>query len=252
MVVSDDGYLVARRQRTQLADDREILTFRRGAGRQILAAPEAIATRWRIDCIWHSMRENRFEAITRTDQRTNALEAFPRAARRRETSARDSGAYVPGEFATVLDRSGLHAGLGYLNGRVRFRFTGVYRFEPSALVNACLYDRENPWLDQCGTVLRLPDTYCVIARALGDVFATENAPEDPRLEGHSARNTVISYTGIPIRLPSGRVAGVLCHYDLRPRLLPKPELGILRSAADYLARWLDPSLAVAARPRQSR
>lgn len=216
-----------------------------------MAAPAAIATRWRIDCIWHSMGENTFEAMSRNDQQANALEAFPRVARRRETSARDSGAHVPAEFATVLDRSGLHAGLGYLNGRVRFRFTGVYRFEPSVLVNACLYDRENPLLDQCGTVLRLPDTYCVIARALGDVFATQNAPEDPRLEGHSARHTVISYTGIPVRLPTGRVAGVLCHYDLRPRLLPPEELGVLRSAADYLARWLGPSLSVAARPSRT-
>ncbi len=191
--------------------------------------------------------KNRLDSMIPDDQPTNSPEAFPRAGGRRDITARASGANVVAELGAVLDGSGLHAGLGYLNGRARFRFTGVYRFEPTVLVNECLYDRENPLLDQSGTILQLPDTYCEIARAIGDVFATENAPVDPRLEGHSARHTVISYTGMPIRLPSGLIAGVLCHYDLRPRLLPPQELGILRSAADYLARWLGPSLCAARR-----
>ncbi len=190
--------------------------------------------------------------MTRSHQRTDDPHTLAETTGRRGMTSRAPRGEAPQEFVAALNRSGLHDALGYLNARVRFRFTGVYRFEPLVLVNECLYDRENPALDQSGAILQLPDTYCAIARVIGDVFATENAPADPRLEGHSARHTVISYTGIPIRVQSGRIAGMLCHYDLRPRLLPREELGILQCAALYLAFWLGPSLSVARRAKKIR
>ena len=183
-------------------------------------------------------RANRLQTASQENHRTES---------RRDSAARAPVAKVLAEFGSVLECSGLHKALGYLNARVRFRFTGVYRFEPTTLVNECLWDRENPSLDQCGTVLPLPDTYCVIARTLGKAFQTENAPEDPRLEGHSARHTVISYNGMPIRMLDGLIAGVLCHYDLRPRILPEDELQVLECAAARIAVWSGPSLSAAAR-----
>ncbi|MEP6905988.1 MAG: GAF domain-containing protein [Gemmatimonadales bacterium] len=186
--------------------------------------------------------------------RTNRLKAQPqqflRAEPRRDSTAAPS-ASVLGEFAAMLECSGLHKALGYLNGRIRFRFTGVYRFEATTLVNECLYDRENPSLDQSGTVLQLPDTYCAIARVTGRVFRTEDSTADPRLEGHSARHTVISYNGMPIRMEDGLIAGVLCHYDLRPRILPDEELEILEGAAARIALWSGPALSVAVKQERS-
>jgi len=188
----------------------------------------------------------RYEVMTRTNQRNAAPQRFLRNENRRDSTAA-APENVLAEFVAVLESRGLHKALGYLNGRVRFRFTGVYRFETTTLVNECLYDRENPSLDQCGTVLQLPDTYCAIARATGRVFRTEDATEDPRLEGHSARHTVISYNGMPIRMPDGLIAGVLCHYDLRPRILSDEELEILEGAAARIAFWSGPSLYAAVR-----
>lgn len=159
---------------------------------------------------------------------------FPSASTNSSISARS-------EFVAVLERSGLHDALGYLNGRARFRFTGLYRSEASVLVNESLYDRENPSLIQGGEIHQLRDTYCSIVLATRDVFVTDDSLVDPRLEQSQVRRTVISYCGVPIRTPNGRVAGVLCHYDLRPRLLPAGELVILTSVTPYLASRLQTS-----------
>ena len=170
---------------------------------------------------------------TTTPQRPTTQEGRP------DLTSNASGANPTSEFFSLLARSGLHDALGYLNGRTRFRFTGVYRCEPPVLVIESLYDRENPSLEQCGGVRQLDGTFCSIVLATGEVFATGNAPADPRLEGYSARREIISYSGAPIRMPSGRIAGVLCHYDLRLRLLPQGELEVLESVTPYLAHYLE-------------
>ncbi len=172
-------------------------------------------------------------------ERTTTSQRTPKEGGRPDPTSSSSGANPTSEFAATLDRSGLHAALGYLNRRTRFRFTGVYRCEPPVLIIESLYDRENPSLEQCGGVRQLEGTFCSIVFATGDVFATGNAPLDPRLEGFSARREIISYSGAPIRMQSGRIAGVLCHYDLRLRLLWEGELRILESVTPYLARYLE-------------
>ncbi|HUQ20922.1 MAG TPA: GAF domain-containing protein [Gemmatimonadaceae bacterium] len=144
-------------------------------------------------------------------------------------------------FCELLDQSGLHAALAYLNARTRFRFTGVYRCDPPILVNQCLYDRENPSLLECGAIKPLAGTFCSIVIDTRMPFVTENSEADPRLEKYPVRHTVLSYSGVPIRSRGGQVVGVLCHYDLRPRLLSPEELENLESAAPLLLDHLHTS-----------
>lgn len=144
-----------------------------------------------------------------------------------ETSATETAR----SCADVLVSAGPIAALRFLNARTRFRFTGVYRVEPPLLRNVYLYDRENPTLNVSGDVSRLDDTFCALVWREDRPFATPDAPEDERLVSHSARERVQSYCGVPIRLASGCVSGTLCHFDVRPRLLPPSELEVLQLVA---------------------
>ena len=137
-----------------------------------------------------------------------------------------------------LRRGGPVAALRYLNGRTRFRYTGVYRVDPPVLRNMRLFDRENPDLNVSGAVAPLEETFCSIVCATNGSFATPNALHDARLRTHAARESVLSYDGVPIRMPNGRVWGSLCHHDIRPRLLASAEQHILEAAAPLFARWL--------------
>jgi GAF domain-containing protein len=139
--------------------------------------------------------------------------------------------------ARALDEDDLCGALGILNARTRFRYTGLYRAEPPLLRNVQLFDRENPALRQVDELRRIDETYCSIVCATELPFNTANAPLDERLGTHPARDTVISYAGVPLRLPSGRPWGVLCHYDSRPRLLPPAELAALAAVSPVLLQW---------------
>jgi GAF domain-containing protein len=142
------------------------------------------------------------------------------------------------EFERVLTLSGIHGALRFLNARTRFRFTGVYRADPPLLRNLHLFDRENPTLNVSGNVSPLADTYCAITCATDWPFSTPDAPRDARLTGHAALNSVLCYAGVPIRLDGGCVFGTLCHFDVRPRLIPPGELTVLERVAPLVARWL--------------
>ena len=141
-------------------------------------------------------------------------------------------------IAALLHHAGLHAALGALNERTRYRFTGLYRAEPPLLLNVALFDRENPSVAASGAVARLEETYCSITRRTAAPFSTDDARRDPRLGAHAARDSVLCYSGVPIRLDNGVPWGTLCHFDLRPRLLPPDELAVLASVAPVVADWL--------------
>ena len=141
-------------------------------------------------------------------------------------------------FARLLHGRGILAALGYLNERTRYRFTGLYHAEPPLLHNVALFDRENPDLDGSGAVAKLDETYCSITCRTASPFSTDDARRDARLTAHAARDSVLCYSGVPIRLGNGLPWGTLCHFDLRPRLLPPNELAVLTSVAPLVAEWL--------------
>ena len=141
------------------------------------------------------------------------------------------------EVRARLSGDGVLAALAWLNARTRFRFTGLYRAEPPLLRNLYLVDRENPALNVSGEICPLDETYCAITCASDAEFTTSDARRDGRLVEHPARRSVISYAGVPVRLGAG-AQGTLCHYDLRPRLLPPTELVHLDAVASVFGDWL--------------
>lgn len=157
--------------------------------------------------------------------------------------APSSVARISAEIGQMLSSAKVVPALAYLNARTRFRFTGIYRVEPPFLRNLHLFDRENPTLNVSGNVCALEDTYCSITASGGRGFATPDAPADRRLNEHAARHSVISYCGIPIRLEDGRVWGTLCHFDVRPRLIPRAEVPVLESVVTLFAEWIQRSTA---------
>ena len=141
-------------------------------------------------------------------------------------------------FCAVLASAGMRQALGVINARTRYRFTGLYRVEPPALRNEYLFDRENPTLSLGGDVTPLSDTYCGVVAEAREPFVTVDATADPRLIAHPARQSVISYVGVPIRGSDGRIFGTLCHFDFRPRILPADEVVVLESISKCVSRWL--------------
>lgn len=139
-------------------------------------------------------------------------------------------------FEEHLSHSLLEA-LEYLNLRTRYRYTGVYRFDPPMLRNVVLFDRENPSLSS-GCDVRMDETYCSIVGARSAPYAIEDATLEDELVMHPARLSVVSYCGVPLRSPDGSCVGTLCHFDDRPRLLPCGELSLLEQAACTVAQHL--------------
>ncbi len=152
-------------------------------------------------------------------------------------------ARISAELRTMLRTSEVIAALAYLNARTRFRFTGIYRVEPPLLRNLHLFDRENPALNVSGNSSPLEDTYCSITARSERGFATPDASADRRLKTHAARDSVISYCGVPILMEDGRVWGTLCHFDVRPRLIPPAEVPVLESVVTLFAKWIQRSTA---------
>lgn len=149
---------------------------------------------------------------------------------------------APGGIESVVTglmrEGGVRRVLGYLNTRTRYRFTGVYHVDPPLLRNMHLFDRENPALECSGAVSRLDETYCSITANGSAPFTTADSTRDPRLTEHAAREAVLCYVGVPIRLASGATWGTLCHFDLRPRLTPDGEIAVLEVAAPLIGQWI--------------
>lgn len=160
----------------------------------------------------------------------------PGTTTRRAARDRTTLAGIVNEVEQLLATSSELTALRFLNERTRFRFTGVYRAEPPMLRNVWLFDRENPRVNVSGAVARLDETYCAITCGTGVPFATRDASNDDRLRAHAARESVLSYGGVPIRAEGGQPWGTLCHFDVRPRLLPATELALLEAVAPLFAR----------------
>ncbi|GAC1647027.1 MAG: hypothetical protein NVS4B3_00430 [Gemmatimonadaceae bacterium] len=141
-------------------------------------------------------------------------------------------AALSAELNTLLRKIGIHAALGFLNARTRFRFTGISERNPSQLQNVRHYDRENPTLNMSGG-LRPTDG------AFEQVTCGSDTPGGPsrRLRLRYAGEGMLSCVAVPIRLPNGRTWGTLCHCDLRPRLIMPEELAVLDAIMPIFAAW---------------
>ena len=138
------------------------------------------------------------------------------------------------QISQMLRQHGMYAALEVLNLRTRYRYTGVYQVAPPLLRNVCLFDRENPRVRTMDDLV-LHDSYCGIVARSGESFAVKNSQTDARLTSHPARATMIAYHGFPLRDTTDRCFGSLCHWDVRPRLLPKGEAQLLHDVAPMIA-----------------
>ncbi|MDB5868107.1 MAG: guanylate cyclase [Polaromonas sp.] len=141
------------------------------------------------------------------------------------------------EFNVAFDQGGLYGALHYLNERISYRYTAIYRLDGNMMRNIFLYDRkgENPT-----TMAPMPlgNTLCQFALA-DNGFNTSNSVEDERLAGHPARGIINSYFGLPLFIEPGRVYGTLCHFDFDPKVIPDSEVPLLKAVSGVLIDFLE-------------
>ena len=90
-------------------------------------------------------------------------------------SPTDAIAAIVAGCENCLREAGIIGALRFLNGRTRYRYTGLYRAEPPLLRNVQLFDRENPTLNVSGEVKPLQQTYCGIVQETNDTVRIANA-----------------------------------------------------------------------------
>lgn len=144
------------------------------------------------------------------------------------------------KFEEELTEGGIHRALAFLNHRMTHRFTSVSRFDPPVLRGLFAYDRQRADILVGGRAQVLDESYAALVQRRKKPFVTENSQRDSRLAFHSARATMVAYVGVPIRLTSGELWGVLEHHDITPRSAPPAEVDLLVEVAPLLARWLKP------------
>lgn len=144
------------------------------------------------------------------------------------------------DFQDVLQRTGLHGALRFLNGRTPHRFTGVYRYDGPILRNVGLYDQFNPEQPQ-GDDAPIENTFCSLLPGFGGALAFLDAAADPRV-AHVA-TPVVSYCGVQLRGGDGVALGTLCHFDLNPCQSRTSDLQFLEMLAPLLQRTVEETLA---------
>jgi len=144
---------------------------------------------------------------------------------------------VVADFAEVLKRDGVVAGLGFLNRRVEHRCTAIYRLEQLTVRNLFLYDRQGALLPEALGVVPLGDSFCQHALRDG-AFLADDTREDTRVDGSPFKGVVIAYHGIPLLDNKGQLYGSLCHFDFVPHSLADEEFEILQQAARVLPTYL--------------
>ena len=154
-------------------------------------------------------------------------------------------ARVRREVEALLREDGLFGALRALNGTTGHRFTGIYRFERDWVRSIALFDRENPRL-RAGTDVPMKETYCSLTPATGS-FQVHDAPADPRLAEHPARDSVLSYCGVHLVDATGRPWGSLCHYDLHPSRAAPGSLAVLEAVRPIVQRAIESAVGRGAR-----
>lgn len=143
-------------------------------------------------------------------------------------------------FEDVLQQTGLHGALRFLNGRTPHRFTGVYRYDGPILRNVGLFDQFNPEQPR-GDDAAIDDTFCSLLPRFGGALAFSDASMDPRVS--DVVTPVVSYCGVQLRGGNGVALGTLCHFDLKPCESRTSDLQFLEMLAPLLQRTIEENLA---------
>lgn len=152
-------------------------------------------------------------------------------------------------FAAFLEARGLHAALGFLNGRTPHRCTGVYRYDGALMTNVIVFDRMEPGTLH-GIDVAVTDAYCAQVVANGGAFEFRETRLLARGQQRPA-NPVVCYCGVVIPDADGKVWGTLCHYDFKPCQMRKSDIPLLQAVAPLVYRYaaVAPALQARGSPR---
>jgi GAF domain-containing protein len=119
------------------------------------------------------------------------------------------------KFKKSVEAGGLEAAMRWLNDGVPYRYTAIFAFDGEMLRNICLIDKENPKISSCSDQ-PITESYCMYIHRSHELFTTEQALLDKRVEGHPKRRNIQCYYGIPLFDSDGKMLGTVCHFDHMP------------------------------------
>lgn len=137
-------------------------------------------------------------------------------------------------FTSLMDTDGIRSALYAVLRQSDYRFIGIFRFQGGKATSVVHVDRQDLSVLQASEVDDTA-TYCSFVRDGQRPFVTSNASTDVRTASHVARDTVLSYCGVPIVTAGGELIGTLCHYDLTPRDPAQLDLALLAQVSQALA-----------------
>ena len=118
-------------------------------------------------------------------------------------------------FNATLLADGLFAAMRWLNSRVPYRYSAVFRFKGETLHSICLIDKEDITVSAC-TDQPITNSYCTYIRQTSQSFHVEDSLADGRVNGHPKQHVFQSYYGVPLCTEEGHILGTLCHFDDAP------------------------------------
>ena len=140
-------------------------------------------------------------------------------------------------FELLLKRDGLRAAACYLNSRVSYRFTTIYRLDAKIFTPVEVVDKLGEVHPDASGSTPFNESLCRLP-VLHGTFTTSHTAADARLKGLAYPSQVGSYTGVQIARANGQPYGTLCHYDFVPNCISHYEYHFMQLAVHLIAREL--------------
>jgi hypothetical protein len=141
------------------------------------------------------------------------------------------------QLAAILDSHGLLAGLEFLNARVDFRFTGLYKLEKGLVRKICLVDKRGGTGLPFHNEVNLEQSLSRYALRDG-MFKAEDVIVDERLASYRFAGMIGSCFIVKLIDPDERPWGTLIHFDMINRTISDAEAGFLLQTPLAFRRFL--------------
>jgi hypothetical protein len=141
------------------------------------------------------------------------------------------------QLELTLRNAGLRSALNYLNSRVTYRFTTIYRLENKIFTVVETVDKLGEDNKYALEEKSFNDSLCRFPVVQGS-FTSSHTAADPRLAGVPYPINIGSYTGVKLTLENGETFGTLCHYDFTPQSISHIEYHFLELAGKVIMRHL--------------
>ena len=138
---------------------------------------------------------------------------------------------------TALESGGVSAGLAFLNARVAHRYTAIVQLQSDVLRPLWFHDKRGQGLPPVLQAIPFEDSFCQFALADAG-FATTDAMQETRLDGHKHQCAMTSYVGIPLIHNDGTLFGTFCHMDSTSCDIPADEFEFLKRVARVLPKYI--------------